>query len=64
MAIKKCVCSHVFQDAKYGPGMRVANQTASGGFVCTVCGKLISSAPKPKKQEQKADADKKKKVKA
>jgi hypothetical protein len=40
--IKKCTCSHEYQDAKHGEGMRVMNETAkdangSSSWRCTVC---------------------------
>lgn len=46
--IKKCTCEHVFQDLKYGKGLRVCNPTdkevmEEGSFRkvvrCTVCSK-------------------------
>lgn len=41
--ILPCVCPHVFQDVRYGKGLRVHNQTkqskpeAQRGWRCTVC---------------------------
>lgn len=50
--IKKCVCSHEWQDRKYGDKNRVANQTTgsggSPGWRCTVCGKEIVAQVKKK----------------
>lgn len=37
MAIKKCNCPDKFMDEKYGPGMRVCNETKDGGTRCTKC---------------------------
>lgn len=37
--ILRCSCSHAFQDAKYGSGMRVHNSSLKGkAWRCTVCG--------------------------
>ena len=45
--IKKCNCTHTFQEkiygALYGPGSRVFNCTSSGGRTCTVCGTKYNS---------------------
>ena len=30
----------LYQDAKFGKGMRLMNSTRGGGFRCTVCGNL------------------------
>lgn len=43
--IKKCHCTHVYQDYMYGPGQRVMNSTApaADGTVnwrCTVCSRV------------------------
>lgn len=46
MPLAKCDCKHPYQDARYGPGVRVhnlmnnakADSTAKQGR-CTVCGK-------------------------
>ena len=43
--IVKCECKHEYQDSKHGPGKRVANwarnaNMKSGGWRCTVCGKV------------------------
>lgn len=38
--VKKCVCAHKAQDARYGEGMRVWNALAAkkkGQYRCTVC---------------------------
>lgn len=40
--IKRCTCTHEYQDKKYGKGMRVMDQTAEVRPVtyrCTVCEK-------------------------
>lgn len=42
--IKKCSCTHEFQDQTYGQGMRVMNPAGKAGgeakfYHCTVCGK-------------------------
>ena len=51
MAIKKCTCSHAYQDQKYGSKMRVANQMAkeTPTWRCTVCGKEIGAGSTKKK---------------
>lgn len=37
--IKKCVCSHEYQDRRYGKGMRVMNvKSKKEEATCTVCG--------------------------
>jgi hypothetical protein len=40
--IMLCTCSHVFQDERYGPNMRVHNlmikERNKRGWRCTVCG--------------------------
>jgi len=39
--IKSCSCKHEYQDAKYGRGKRVMNETAdkpNPKYRCTVCG--------------------------
>jgi hypothetical protein len=47
--IKKCVCTHAWQDKKYGEGNRVANEMKNGNYRCTVCGKeMMSFEPKKK----------------
>jgi len=43
MAIKKCTCKHLYQDSKYGKGLRVHNKSRSVrkdgvAWTCTVCG--------------------------
>lgn len=44
--IVKCNCSHSYQDAKYGPGNRVANlkfkDKSKNEARCTVCGSVRS----------------------
>lgn len=40
MTIYQCSCTHEFQDAKYGKGIRVFNETANNDYRCTVCGQL------------------------
>ena len=38
MAIKKCNCQSVYQDARYGKDKRVHNELAHNkGLRCTVC---------------------------
>jgi hypothetical protein len=37
--IKYCNCTSAFQDAKYGPGMRVFNRGLKTAK-CTVCGRV------------------------
>lgn len=39
--VMACTCVSSYQDAKYGNGNRVHNETAvkNGGWRCTVCGK-------------------------
>lgn len=43
--VKRCTCSHDFQDRRYGKGKRLFNKTTgrgnSIGWRCTVCGKDI-----------------------
>ena len=40
--IMRCTCTHEFQDATYGKGMRVMNPIKDGtGYRCSVCGKEI-----------------------
>lgn len=38
--IKPCTCQHKQQDAMYGKGNRVKNQTQSGNYRCSVCGNI------------------------
>lgn len=52
MAIMPCQCAHAFQDAEYGPGNRVFNETPNKGFRCTVCGTLKGDAGEKKKKAQ------------
>lgn len=52
MAIKKCTCSHRYQDIKYGVGKRVANPlTNREGYRCTVCGKDITEVSLSRKKK-------------
>lgn len=50
-----CRCKHTYQDATYGPGMRVHNYARNalnkaGGWRCTVCGDTKpGAAPKESK---------------
>lgn len=44
MALKKCDCKNLFQDKRYGKGIRVMNKLKREGdrpqsYRCTVCGK-------------------------
>lgn len=36
--ILRCVCSHKFQDERYGEQMRVYNPCKDGSCRCTICG--------------------------
>ncbi len=41
-AIKRCTCYNLFQDKKYGIGLRLHNRrqkSSDAGWRCTVCGK-------------------------
>lgn len=44
--ILECVCSHAFQDTRYGKNMRVHNPRKSGAgkgavkYACTVCDRV------------------------
>ena len=38
--IKRCDCTHKYQDSIYGKQMRVKNLNTSGDSKCTVCGKM------------------------
>jgi hypothetical protein len=40
----KCTCKSEFMDSKYGPQMRMANETRSGQYRCCACGALVGSA--------------------
>lgn len=40
--IQSCNCTHAFQDAHYGRGMRVKNLTKGGSARCTVCSSMAS----------------------
>jgi len=49
--VMQCSCQSEFQDATYGKGMRVFNETGKdgkGGYRCTVCGKEYSESSKRK----------------
>jgi hypothetical protein len=41
VAIKRCTCYSLFQDKRYGVGLRLHNRKAKGttSWRCTVCGK-------------------------
>ena len=45
--IKKCNCTHAYQDKIYGKKQRVFNETkqgargATGSYRCTVCGREV-----------------------
>ncbi len=70
MAIMTCVCSHPFQDRRYGDKKRVANETGASakssgqgqntGHRCTVCGKSIIKPIRIKKVKRMTEPDKKK----
>jgi len=49
--IKKCYCTHTYQDRLYGSGMRVMNEKKSGGYRCTVCGKDGGGSDTDKKKK-------------
>ena len=51
--IYKCVCKDDFCDKKYGIGMRVFNETKSGGGRCSTCGREDVSAVTSKKDDKK-----------
>jgi len=42
--IRKCICSHIFQDRQYGRGKRAHNlcskEGKEKGLRCTVCGNV------------------------
>lgn len=45
MSIRKCNCQNIYQDNRYGKGMRVKNgcgTQTTPGFRCTVCGNTES----------------------
>ena len=46
--IRECVCSHDYQDKRYGKGKRVMNPTKNG-HRCTVCKREYTSGDKSKK---------------
>lgn len=51
--ILQCTCTHEFQDATYGKGMRVFNETGKdqqAGYRCTVCGNTITRDKSSKKK--------------
>lgn len=42
--VKKCTCTHEYQDKKYGNKMRVMNSQDGKGigkYKCTVCDKIV-----------------------
>jgi hypothetical protein len=43
----RCTCRHEQQDAMYGKGVRVGNNTAKGEVRCTVCGSVQASRYAP-----------------
>jgi hypothetical protein len=47
--IKKCTCSHQYQDNLYGEKYRVFNARKDKGSRCTVCGKESVEVEKKKK---------------
>ena len=47
--IRRCSCSHEYQDKKYGKGNRVHNPGAKG-YKCTVCGNVKISLNAVKKK--------------
>jgi len=59
MGIEKCSCEDyrsqaaIYQNEKYGTGMRVVTPRKAGGHTCTVCGKQTGpktpTAPKAAK---------------
>lgn len=44
-SLKKCICTHDFQDKHYGKNIRVHNTIVKNNLEhrCTVCGKETSS---------------------
>lgn len=60
-AIKPCTRTHAYQDAKFGVGKRVHNETKKGNkdYRCTVC-KSMFAGKAPEKVEKKADKPEKK----
>lgn len=41
-AVKRCTCYNLFQDKRYGVGLRLHNRkqkSGDAGWRCTVCGK-------------------------
>jgi len=40
-AVKRCTCYNLFQDKRYGVGLRLHNRKSKGttNWRCTVCGK-------------------------
>ena len=52
MTIRTCNCHSPWQDAHYGTGKRVHNETKDG-FACTVCGRR-ETVLKPKATEEAA----------
>lgn len=37
--IMECVCTHDYQDKRYGRGQRVHNPAKENRYTCTVCGR-------------------------
>lgn len=37
--VARCGCTNVFQDKRYGPGMRVHNTNKDDSLTCTSCAK-------------------------
>lgn len=61
MRVLRCSCTHEYQDAKYGRGMRMCNPMQSGrgaidGYRCSVCGKELSGGERKASAKQPADA--------
>ena len=50
-SILSCTCQHSYQDAIYGQGKRLHNyapkELGTGGWRCTVCGKVKKNSSKP-----------------
>ncbi len=47
VAIKKCSCTHEYQDERYGKGKRVCNYSdKNDNWRCTVCGQVIGTQNK------------------
>ena len=43
IAVKKCTCDHVYQDKRFGKGMRLHNKGLKG-WTCTVCRHVVLSS--------------------